>query len=1060
MSYAVAKPQASSPSGDGGPPSSATVYDFRCLFTHDLRRKQKRWQDGKLKYHSFNKKVMVYDDRGHFVGDGHWDQDGDLAPGEEFNLDRGMAIVQVDECIGEKQQDLTELLDKRAREVEKRRQIAAAKTRPTPRSSAARGAQPPAQRPHLSLSSIVQSPGRLGRAVIPTHSPFEARQQKLHHSTAPTGDSQPTVAARPPPARRRSPSPPSKNGFARSLFGATLSLSAGPDPELMAARARALRERMLSQAQPLSTPHEDDEPGAREQPVQSSPIFVQDAEETPSKPREPQPQKAQRPAPQPNARHPISSARTVMREAEEVGNRNTDHTEAEDEVVRKEKPTKKRKNDAVRANRREEPDTITKDALLDAPEAPAARLKTKAKSTDDMHLEEEEEEIPLPVPKKKKKTTEQVPRQKSRPVEEQPADIVILDEPVDEVTEAPPQRQRKEPREKPKKTKKAVEKQPTPEQPAPNPKEPRTTLRIRSRQKRGLLMMREPVPLPEPSREPSPEAEQEPEPEPEAEPEEMEVEAEVDDRIIRTPTPEPSARSRFFASLSPEEPQVVIPSSEPPAEKAASPIITEAEPPAAAEESSSDGLPPTPKRRTRKRRTYSPPPEDDEEPRSRPKRRQPAAKRTAAKADSDETANEEEPKPRQRRATKRKTYTEEAESEHYNEDDDEPAVKAPRIAKLARSGIRSREIIGYIPQGMDSLAAAPFGGGAFRLGGPPVPVVSREPSGVASPLVASPLVASPLVEKSASLPAVAEAATVDAEEESTASSPAIEDVDVMVDGVVVSPRPAVKSAASSPPPAPMAVAPLAASILPAPVVAQSPITEPVPSPIAAVTDIAETVAPKITEPASHVVEWPAPAPLSRNSSTLSTSAIAQPLLKQEPQSEPTLPLVAVPSQPNITSPLETTPKPDSPDEPAAVIPAAAPPIAEVAGEAPSSGSEANQTAKPRIANPATRGKKAARREDAAGLAPQVVVPFDPVQPVVRISTRPGAGGLVGGSRAVRLISGPASVAVAAASVAAPVPPAAAKKAVTSLAGFTAANGGTWSRHAHDLLGMGRPGRRG
>ncbi|TDZ15528.1 Protein ZGRF1 [Colletotrichum orbiculare MAFF 240422] len=96
-------------------PSSAPVLEYICLFTHDLKRKQKRWQDGRLKYHTFNKRIMVYDDRGNFIGDMHWREDWEFGEGEEFNLERGAVIVQVSECVASVQQDLTELLEKRPR---------------------------------------------------------------------------------------------------------------------------------------------------------------------------------------------------------------------------------------------------------------------------------------------------------------------------------------------------------------------------------------------------------------------------------------------------------------------------------------------------------------------------------------------------------------------------------------------------------------------------------------------------------------------------------------------------------------------------------------------------------------------------------------------------------------------------------------------------------------------------------------------------------------------------------------------------------------------------------
>ncbi|RGP60943.1 hypothetical protein FSPOR_10327 [Fusarium sporotrichioides] len=207
-------------------PSTATVVDFICLFTHDLKRKQKRWQDGVLKYHTFNKRVMVYDDRSHFIGDAHWQGGGDLEPGDEFELDRGSAIVQVSDCTGKREQDLTELLDKRAKEVEKRRSNAGTRT---PGSTAAtthtpRNDQntPHFQLRHRPLNDLVGGATRIGRAAISPHSPYQVR--KMVESPAQQQNS-PSEDARPSKRRRRDDSPPSKMGHARALFGTTLTLT-------------------------------------------------------------------------------------------------------------------------------------------------------------------------------------------------------------------------------------------------------------------------------------------------------------------------------------------------------------------------------------------------------------------------------------------------------------------------------------------------------------------------------------------------------------------------------------------------------------------------------------------------------------------------------------------------------------------------------------------------------------------------------------------------------------------------------------------------------------------
>ncbi|OJJ85371.1 uncharacterized protein ASPGLDRAFT_34175 [Aspergillus glaucus CBS 516.65] len=92
--------------------STAQVFKFRCLFTHDLRRKAKRWQDGFVRYHTFNKRVMVFDDQGNFVGDLHWRQEETIQDGDELELDKGV-LIQVGESMEKTETDLSPLFERR-----------------------------------------------------------------------------------------------------------------------------------------------------------------------------------------------------------------------------------------------------------------------------------------------------------------------------------------------------------------------------------------------------------------------------------------------------------------------------------------------------------------------------------------------------------------------------------------------------------------------------------------------------------------------------------------------------------------------------------------------------------------------------------------------------------------------------------------------------------------------------------------------------------------------------------------------------------------------------------
>jgi hypothetical protein len=165
--------------------NTAPVLEFQCLYTSDLRRKQKRWQDGRLKYHTFNKRIMVYDDRSNFVGDSHWHEGHAFGEGEEVELERCGILVEVSECVGTREQDLTPILNKALKDRQERAHVPAVASSPL---------RPPG--PAMRMQTV----GRL-------------RAEPTERS-----------------AKRRKPnsSPSSKKGYAQNLTGATLALSGTP----------------------------------------------------------------------------------------------------------------------------------------------------------------------------------------------------------------------------------------------------------------------------------------------------------------------------------------------------------------------------------------------------------------------------------------------------------------------------------------------------------------------------------------------------------------------------------------------------------------------------------------------------------------------------------------------------------------------------------------------------------------------------------------------------------------------------------------------------------------
>lgn len=918
MSYAIAKPQHPSSSiGDGAePPSSATVYDFICLFSHDLRRKQKRWQDGKLKYHTFNKRVMVYDDRGHFVGDAHWDQDGDLAPGDEFTLDRGNAVVQVEDCTGEKQQDLTELLDKRAREVEKRRQIAASKTRRTPASSVAASLpeqnqpqQTPARhRPHIPLSNIVQSPGGIGRAVIPAHSPYEARQQALQQGAASAA-----APARAPPARqkRRSVSPPSKAGHAKSLFGATLSLSACPGPELLAARARALREKRNVQMQVDVVEVEKDR-AERAITVESSPD-VEDATAPENFQREKP--RAQKPV----ARPGIGTARAVMEDAATAKIQRQRHTAAEaqesdDENSHvaiapsktkhaKEKQTSKKKRQAVEHSAA---DTDEESVSVNREVTQRKQSKEMRKSADQWAVDSDGETATVArdesPPKQTKKKKKSLLTDRQLAVDEEPATVTQETQP-----KKPKKKKRQTTDQQPpeddvelhRKQFKKKKHKPSPPPPSPEepkeveaPKERRTELRIRARKRRGLLMMQERFSMP--PRDATP----------------LQTEPVVEEVQVPSSQPQPEAE------LVPP-PRESTPDEQVAADSPSYSIVAGTPP----EISSEQDIP-----RVRRR------------------------KRARNQDDDDDSGDDVADRPVQK----------------------SPSPERPRIAKLPRKGIKSREIIGYVHRQNEALVPEPFAASVTAVlpAVPPLPLEEVVDNTVVQSVEEVEVIEQlEAVEESegVGVEAIAKLEPVEELEPIEKLEP-IEDLQPIAE---LEPIQDLEAAEKGKQPDDIAEDE----------VLREEARKPMPD------------AGKDHEPAQTIADTELPREQTDSLTTTLENHDGSARSNISPESENGI------------------------DDNVAIV-------------------------KPRIINPATRGRKAARKEDAAGQAPQTLVPFEPVMPGVRISTRP----------AVVVVKDTGSASLAPRRIAS----GGGSGATKQLPGFSRGSGGAWSEHAQDLLGMGRP----
>ncbi|KAK4938038.1 hypothetical protein LTR10_021445 [Elasticomyces elasticus] len=148
--------------------NTAPVHEFRCLYTRDLHKKAKKWHDGSLRFHTFNRRVMVYDDAKNYIGDLHYRLEEEFGEGVEIQLDRGVK-VEVGERLGETETDLTGITLERQRPEKTASQARHAVLASCASSSG------PSQRPKSLLEVLGPSQGRLGRSRLPMQSPYEQR---------------------------------------------------------------------------------------------------------------------------------------------------------------------------------------------------------------------------------------------------------------------------------------------------------------------------------------------------------------------------------------------------------------------------------------------------------------------------------------------------------------------------------------------------------------------------------------------------------------------------------------------------------------------------------------------------------------------------------------------------------------------------------------------------------------------------------------------------------------------------------------------------------------------
>ncbi|KXS98808.1 hypothetical protein AC578_2041 [Pseudocercospora eumusae] len=157
--------------------NTAPVLEFNCLYTHDIRKKAKKWQDGVLRYHTFNKRLMLYDVPRNFIGDMHWTGDGDIQEGDEVTLERSAVKIEVADCIGRSETDLSEL-----RKSKNKAPSANVRASIVPQARAN------TQLKHRSLNALLGTPkGPIGQAQLPNPSPFDENQAHVENEASEDG---------------------------------------------------------------------------------------------------------------------------------------------------------------------------------------------------------------------------------------------------------------------------------------------------------------------------------------------------------------------------------------------------------------------------------------------------------------------------------------------------------------------------------------------------------------------------------------------------------------------------------------------------------------------------------------------------------------------------------------------------------------------------------------------------------------------------------------------------------------------------------------------------------
>lgn len=133
-----------------------------------------------MRFHTFNKRIMIYDVPRNFIGDTHWREDEAVQDGDEIQLEKGV-LVQVGEAVGSIEQDLTALFGKKRQKQAGSPGMLTSPPQTTMGATARSALAPLSQLRPKSLNALLGTPsGPHGRAMLSAKSPYEHRQRSEH----------------------------------------------------------------------------------------------------------------------------------------------------------------------------------------------------------------------------------------------------------------------------------------------------------------------------------------------------------------------------------------------------------------------------------------------------------------------------------------------------------------------------------------------------------------------------------------------------------------------------------------------------------------------------------------------------------------------------------------------------------------------------------------------------------------------------------------------------------------------------------------------------------------